>query len=449
MCLWDGIFLYGKTWRRVRPILLVLGMLFCSPLGATEIAVVGVHFNDLSVDETELLNRKLEKRIRGISDLDAVGPEILRERLIGRQELVLQDMALSIGLKKLEEGKLLYDRAQTTQALPALEEALMLLNQSVSVTGETRHLRDAYLYLGLSHTALGNNADAKRSFAQAVVLGPEMELDPLRYPPRVQEAFSAIRDRIRAAPPATLRIQVPDQMPVTIWVDGRKRGSAPLTISGLPPGRHFIRAVGPFALRGYKSVGLSPDQDLPVFLPMDQHGFGQVASSVDDRARQTAALYKALGQHVQTELILVVGQVQDGQISAQLFSSRNGRFSKPLTLAASNDWTNELVALLPAVLSDANAQGDILSDKISVRTPALQITSNDILASLLLENQKIVTGVPAPREEKERQNDSRFVQRYKWWLVGGGAVVVGGVGAAIVVGTAPSDDGTITVGPIP
>jgi hypothetical protein len=423
-------------------------MLFCSPLGATEIAVVGVHLNDLSLDETDLLNRKLEKRIRGISDLDAVGPEILRERLIGRQELVLQDMVLSVGLKKLEEGKLLYDRAQTTQALPALEEALMLLNQSVSVTGETRHLRDAYLYLGLSHTALGNNADAKQSFAQAVVLGPEMELDPLRYPPRVQEAFSTIRDRIRAAPPATLRIQVPNQMPVTIWVDGRKRGLAPLTISDLPPGRHFIRAVGPFALRGYKSVGLSPDQDLPVFMPMDQHGFGQVANSVDDRARQTAALYKALGQHIQTELILVVGQVQDDQISVQLFSSRNGRFSKPLTLASGNDWANELVALLPTVLSDANAQGDILADKIAVRTPALQITSNDILASLLLENEKIAKVVPAPREEK-RQNGAGFVQRHKWWLVGGGAVVVGGVGAAIVVGTAPSDDGTITVGPIP
>jgi hypothetical protein len=221
-----------------------------------------------------------------------------------------------------------------------------------------------------------------------------------------------------------------------------------LTISDLPPGRHFIRAVGPFGLRGFKSVGLSPDQDLPVFLPMDQHGFGQVASSLDDRARQTAALYKALGKHIQTELILVVGQAQDDQISAQLFSSRNGRFSKPLTLAAGNDWPNELVALLPTVLSDANAQGDILADKIAVRTPALQITSNDILASLLLEDEKIVKGAPPPRE-KERQNESRFVQRYKWWLVGGGAVVVGGVGAAIVVGAAPEDDGTITVGPIP
>lgn len=423
-------------------------MLFCSPLAATEIAVVGVHSDDLSLDETGLLNRKLEKSIRLISGLEAVGPGMLRERLIGRQELVLQDMALSVGLKKLEEGKLLYDRAQTTQALPALEEALMLLNQSVSVTGETRHLRDAYLYLGLSHTALGNKSEAKMAFAQAVVLGPEMELDPLRYPPRVQEAFSTIRDRIRAAPPATLRIQVPDRMPVTIWVDGRRRGSAPLTISDLPPGRHFIRAVGPFALRGYKSVGLSPDQDLPVFLPMDQHGFGQVASGLDERARQTAALYNALGKHIQTELILVVGQAQAGQMSVQLFSSRNGRFSKPLTVAVGNDLIDELVALLPSVLKDANAQGDILADRIAVRSPALQITSNDILASLLLEEEKLMERAP-PQRNEEREAGSRLVQRYKWWIVGGGAVVIGGVGTAIVVGAVPGDDGSITVGPIP
>jgi hypothetical protein len=423
-------------------------MLFCWPTGATEIAVVGAHFDGLSVDDAEALNQKLEKSIRRISDFEAVGPGMLRERLIGRQELVLQDMALSVGLKKLEEGKLLYDRAQATQALPALEEALTLLSQSVSVTGETRHLRDAYLYVGLSHTALGNKGDAKVAFARAVVLGPEMELDPLRYPPRVQEEFSAIRDRIRAAAPANLRIQVPAGMPVTIWVDGRRRGSAPLTISDLPPGRHFIRAVGPGTYRGYKSVGLSPDQDLPVFLPMDQHGFGQVANSPDDRARQTATLYRALAKHIQTELILVVGQDQTGQMSVQLFSSRNGRFSKPLTLDTGNDWIDEMVALLPAVLERASSQGDILADKIAVRSPALQITSNDILTRLLLEDEKLSDESPGPRDD-DRRNESHMIQRYKWWLVGGGAVVIGGVGTAIVVGAAPKDDGSITVGPIP
>lgn len=430
----------------MRSISLVLAMLFCSPVGATEIAVVGVHVQALSSEDAAQLVQRLSESIRQKSSLEVVGPVALRERLVGRRELVLEQMAHGHGLKKLEEGKLLYDRAQPTQALAPLNEALQLLSQAVAVTGETRHLRDAFLFVGLSQTALGDQDAAKRAFAQAVVLDPAMELDPLRYPPRVQQAFLAIRDRIRAAPPATLRVQVPERMPATIWVDGRKRGAAPLTVESLPPGRHFIRAVGVDGNRGYKSVGLAPDQELQVFLPMDQHGFGQVASTQAGRARQTADLYNALGKHVHTDLILVVGREEAQQISLQLYSPRNDRFSKPLNLEMADDWVSDLVGLVPMVLRDASALGDILAEKVASQTPALRISANSVLTSLLLEEGH---RSEEPFRSKGPKTGATLLKRYKWWLVGGGAVVVGGAGAAIAIGAMPKDDGTIVVGPIP
>jgi tetratricopeptide (TPR) repeat protein len=424
-----------------------MGMLLCPRLDAAEIAIVGVHSEALGPEEASDLTQALVRKIHHQSDLDAIGPRLLKNRLLGRQELVLDAMALSDGLKKLEEGKLLYDRAEPTQAITELEDAIQFLDQSVAVTGETRHLRDAYLFIGLSHTALGNANDAKRAFAQAVVLDPEMELDPLRYPPRVQQAFASIRDRIRLAQPAALQIQVPEGMPVDIWVDGRKRGRAPLRVEGLPPGRHYIRAVGPGAHRGYKAVGLSPDQSLPVFLPMDQHGMGRVANSTEGRSRQTAALYRALGKHTQTELILVVGETGTGQMGLQLFSTRNERFSKALQFDMGADLADELLDLLPMVLRYATEQGDIRADRVALKAPALKTNANSVLARLLLEE-------PAANSRSSGRGQATAgtsaFQRYKWWLIGGGAVVVGGTTAAVVVlSSGPKDEGTITVGPIP
>jgi hypothetical protein len=425
---------------------LVLAMFFCSPVGATEIAVVGAHVQALTVEEAEELVERLSEGIRQKTSLEPIGPVTLRQRLVGRQELVLEQMANASGLKKLEEGKLLYDRAQPTQALGPLDTARQLLSRSVAVTGDTRHLRDAFLFLGLSHTALGDDPAAKRAFAQAVVLDPSLELDPLRYPPRIQKAFADIRNRIRSAAPATLKIQVPEGMSVSIWVDGRKRGTAPLTVAALPPGRHFVRAVGPNGHRGYKSVGLSPDQDMQLFLPMDQHGLGQVGSTRAERSRQTQNLYRALGKHVQTELILVLGLEDSNEISLQLYSPRNDRFSKPLTLDSSGDWVENLVGLVPMVLRDANSQGDILADKVAVQSPALRLSANAVLTRILLEDGR---RVEPPKRPKNPQNTNWGIQRYKWWLVGGGAVVLGGAGAALAIGAGPKDQGTITVGPIP
>ena len=440
---------------RVRTILMLLGMLLCPQINAAEVAVVGAHFEGLTPGEVASITEVFVKAVQAEEGFEAVGPNQLKSRLLGRQELVLSDMAISDGRKKLEEGKLLYDRAQPSPAIDELNEAIKILVHSVGVTGETRHLRDAYLFKGLSHTGLGEMEEAKKAFAQAVVLDPTLELDPLRYPPRVQQRFAEIRDRIRSREPATLHIQVPAGMEAEIWVDGRRRGMAPLSVEGLTQGRHYVRAVGPGIRRGYKAPQLAAGQVLPLFLPMDQHGMGRVASKEDARRRQAANLYQSLGQHTATDLVLVLNQrkVRENILTAQLYSPRSDRFSNAVSLELPTQrsmMTLNVERELAELLSFVTAQGDINTGKLEHQAPDLKINSNPVLTGLLLRDLRKLPEPREPRpEEKGPAADRTWLQRYKWWLIGGSAVVVGGATVAVAVTSSGGGGGSITVGPIP
>jgi hypothetical protein len=426
-------------------------MLLCPRGFAAEIAVVGLHAPDHSPQEVAELTQDILRIIQENGSLVAVGPEKLRGRLVGRQELILKEMAQADGVKRLQAGQLLYDRADMTQAIVELEEAVGLLASSVAITGEVRPLRDAYLFLGLSHTGLGNGEEAKRAFAKAVVLDPEMELDPLRYPPRVQEAFVLIRNRIRSAMNASIEVEVPDGMQADIWIDGRNRGPAPVRVEGLSPGRHYIRAVGEGAHRGYKTVGLSSTEELSVFLRLDQHGMGPVAATQRERSQQTASLYRALGAHTGTELVLLGGKHPDtGDLVVQLYSPRSDRFSKPIDLtqpSGSGGRAGEWTGLMASLINQANSQGEIRAESVDARAQAFEINANPVLTGLLLQDSRPVQREPAlPQEGND--GASSWLRSYRWWLIGGGAVAAGGVTAAVVVRRV-GDNGTITVGPIP
>lgn len=435
----------------LRPIVLVFGMLLCPRGFAAEVAVVGFHAADDSPEEVAREAQEMIRIIQETGAMEVVGPDQLRSRLIGRQDLILQEMAQADGLKRLQAGQLLYDRADMSQAIVELEEAVGLLASSVAITGEVRPLRDAYLFLGLSHTGLGSNEEAKKAFAKAVVLDPDMELDPLRYPPRVQEAFALIRDRIRSAMNASIEVEVPEGMSSEVWIDGRNRGEAPVRVEGLSPGRHYIRVVGPGAHRGYRTVGLSTSENLSVFLRLDQHGMGPVAATERERSQQTAALYRALGAHTGTDLILI-GGVPPGadRLQAQLYSPRNDRFSKPVSLVSEEgqDRDAQLQGLLSALLAQVNAQGEIRAESVDVRPQGLEVNANPVLTGLLLQPAESGgSGVRVVDLDRE-SSESSWLKSYRWWLIGGGATIAGGTTAAILVRRV-GDHGTITVGPIP
>jgi hypothetical protein len=249
---------------------------------------------------------------------------------------------------------------------------------------------------------------------------------------------------------ASIEVEVPEGMEAEVWIDGRNRGPAPVRVEGLSPGRHYIRAVGQGAHRGYRTVGLSPTEELSVFLHLDQHGMGPVAGTERERSQQTAALYRALGTHTGTELVLIGGEhAESGGLLAQLYSPQSDRFSKPIALVdiSGPESLDGLRSLLYGLLGQVNAQGEIRAESVDVRAHPFEVTANPVLTGLLLQDLRVAPRQPADPSPDSGESTGWF-QSYRWWIIGGSAAVAGGAAAAVLVRKV-GDHGTITVGPIP
>lgn len=94
---------------------------------------------------------------------------------------------------------------------------------------------------------------------RAVALGPDVELDPLRYPDDERDAFARRRAALRSTSKATLSIVTTP--PSEVWVDGTRRCDSPCTVT-LLPGRHFARATSPAHQPALIDVTLAPGADV-------------------------------------------------------------------------------------------------------------------------------------------------------------------------------------------
>lgn len=94
---------------------------------------------------------------------------------------------------------------------------------------------------------------------RAAALGPDVELDALRYPDDERDGFARRRAALRSAPKATLSIVTTPA--AEIWVDGTRRCDSPCTVT-LLPGRHFARASSPAHQPATVDVTLAPGDEV-------------------------------------------------------------------------------------------------------------------------------------------------------------------------------------------
>jgi hypothetical protein len=91
----------------------------------------------------------------------------------------------------LAEAKRLYRAAEFETAVTRLHEVVATLSPRVQEA--RRDLADAYLYLGLSYTALGDENAARDAFRNLLAVEPGQHLDSAIYAPKVVELFEKAR----------------------------------------------------------------------------------------------------------------------------------------------------------------------------------------------------------------------------------------------------------------
>ncbi len=435
----DAGFLLGGVDSPVYEVLMTL-LLVSAALAAKlpEVAVVGLHIEGLSEEAGEEASQAIGEALGRTQAMEFIEPQYASAKLQGREELVLQDMHLKEGQQKLEEGQVLYSRAEPDSAIPMLEDAIEELQLGAANTGQTDALIEAWLTLGLAQTGMGEQEAARQAYRQAVVLDPARELDPITYPPDVIQGYKLVHDEVVAEGTGALRVA--SKLEGTeVLVDGRPVGVAPVVVKGLPVGTHYVYGTAEGGVRESAVVEVLADGTATVGLQLDDRSLGQAADTKLGRSAQTEGLYRALGSYSQTPLVLLGGETGSDQVAVLLYSGRSGNFSQALVAPAGEDPVRAITDLIPALGSYVTETGDIRPDRVAVTVPPLDIGDNAVLTQILLD----------PNEEVQVQ----YIQTGpKWWVwagMGGVAAAGAGVGVwALTRGAEPveaEDEGTITV----
>jgi hypothetical protein len=159
----------------------------------------------------------------------------------------------------LEQGVALFNAAEFERSLSTLRRARGLR--------DTRALGRAQLYIGLDCAFLGRARQAREAFVAALTHDPQLDVDPQRIRPDVAQTFRAVRQGLAGQLAVTA-----DRADVTILLDGRVIGEAPLTLR-VVIGAHRVEARaggGPIAFRTTAVIGVNRRTEVEAVLRAQQ-----------------------------------------------------------------------------------------------------------------------------------------------------------------------------------
>ena len=407
-----------------------------------DVGVVGVHLPGASEAEVEAFTERLADALEATERFNAVRPDELARRLQGRQDLVLSDFALARSKEWLDEGRVLSGRFLFDQSIPLLQRATQGLSDTVALTGEVGLLADAWLELGLAHAGNGQVDSARVAFEEVAILQPDRQLNPVDHAPKYVALYQEARAVVLGRSPASLRVEAVGEGTFQVEVDGKDLGAAPVLVPGLPAGRHYLRVLGKGAQRTHGALVLREGEERHVQVEPVRGTLGDTSETPAGKTRQVRSLYIALGRYAETPLLLVAGESADGALVLFLHGVESGQFSQALSIQGTGD-PAALFPILPALEGTLNDSRGLRMDRVSSDVPPLDINTNPVLTTLLLEPVALDPGLlPGQRAGAPR------------WVVwaGAGALAAGGVAAVAVAlnaGEEEPEGGTVVLGPIP
>jgi len=132
-----------------------------------------------------------------------------------------------------------YDALRLEDAMAALDRARDAVDKTGAAGVTTAQLSDLFLYRGLVKIQLANTG-AFDELATAIVVDPERDLDPARFPPKVAEELKRAHDTVlQNRQTAPISITAPPGCETA--VDGTAQTTAARYITG----PHWVRAVCP------------------------------------------------------------------------------------------------------------------------------------------------------------------------------------------------------------
>ena len=205
-----------------------------------------------------------------------------------------------------------------------------------------------------------------------------------------------------------------------VSVDGIDRGQAPVTVEGLPPGTHYVLVIGAGGKRSFDEVELQPDGRRVYQAPLDTRALATAGGDAAERARQTRLLYSSLGTHIATGLVLIGGELPDGNVGMQLYETRTGNFSQILSAPSNGAPVSAMLDLVPSVAAWLTEDGTLRPDRVAKQVAPMALDDNALLASVLLDPEPIIATVEVKKG-------------WPWWAWAGVVTVAAGGAAGTAI----------------
>lgn len=418
-----------------------------------QVAVVGLHVDGLDLIGQRAAAADIAAAIDQAGAFDGLAAPEVAGKLRGREAIVLEESFLANGRRLFDEGRLQYEQAAFDEAIRVLTDAVAAFDAAVPAANSTRDLWEAYVYLGTALRAADRGADAEAAFRAAITLAPARNPNAAKFPPDVIAYHDSLRQKM-SADVGLIRVEA--SVPGTrVFLNGEDKGPAPLTLSGVLPGKNYVVARAPTGEVASSVIKVAPKQAAEVKLTLAPASLpSNGADSKFAKARMIGTLYANVAKRAEVDLALIAGAV-DGALSLQLYSTRSDTFTTPVVVPYTGSPTDEVLAALPKLFTGVQPDGTIASGASAANAVALDVAHDRLLASLLLggEAPAAPAVVEKPPEDKppppapERRGGAG-----KWVIAGvAGAAAVGagvGVWALTQDGGGAGNQGTVVIGPL-
>jgi tetratricopeptide (TPR) repeat protein len=161
---------------------------------------------------------------------------------------------LSEATKALDAAKASYDGLDLDGAIAQYKAAIKVYFDH-PLSADPKAAGAAFLAMGAAYQLNGDQAHANASYRFALAVAPDLEPDAANYGPDIRNAFAKVKQSDEADSqqnPSTLDIDIENNVPAEITVDGKAAGTAPVHGFKVFPGRHMVVAKA----QGFKPAGM-------------------------------------------------------------------------------------------------------------------------------------------------------------------------------------------------
>lgn len=336
------------------------------------------------------------------------------------------------GAAELARGQELLKKLQFGKARKALEGALERFERGAAALTDPGVLTAAHVALAEVAARQGQDEGAEAQLTRAAAYNPELQLDKKAFPPQFIRSFVRMRDKVLKAGKGAIVVDA-SATGASVEIDGRAVGAAPVTVGGLPAGRHLVRALREGLPAWGAIVDVGSDKSVtvsPGFLSADGSGWMDdlqknqlrpVAAAPVAAAARAAGLKGALvGVLTKGATSITVQLVLVDAATAKLAKLSTVTFQADLldvsieTLKA-RESVEELYAADSPPGSFASSPIDVLIDGATTAASAEMRTVTmryDVKVSREREGSRLIGGDKAPVAEEdgdEADDDSRSV----------------------------------------